>query len=416
MRRIKDDRENETLENAQRAYDKYSDGKRKRRDIIEYEKDLDANLRLVLDDIINETFVPAGYKKKVIFEKKVRQLAKAPVHDHVTEAAAILPYEQQVYDGISWRAPAVRPGLGNHAMFRFIRNDLYRSSQREVFYNLTMDIHHYFPLMDHIVLKQKVDNRFKSGKLRRFIHRVIDSYLQGAPLGIKLAQLYGMLCLADFDRLAERCFRIADDPEKLAFWKRWYISEKIMTASTPDDAAELEHGSIWLGQQFEKFVREGLQHYYRFVDNIIIMHQDKVFLRILRIHCLMILERDYHCTLNSDHQIRPTWMGIKVCGFVFFHDHVEIAKRNKQELARQIAALFKKGYDEEEIRIKLSSLIGFVKHADTVNLFKSLGMEKSLGKIIKKRRVKPPFQGMSPEQKVSFSSITVKCQENVAGG
>ena len=108
--------------------------------------------------------------------------------------------------------------------------------------------------------------------------------------------------------------------------------------------------------------------------------------------------------------------GIKVCGFVFFHDHVEIAKRNKQELARQIAALFKKGYDEEEIRIKLSSLIGFVKHADTVNLFKSLGMEKSLGKIIKKRRVKPPFQGMSPEQKVSFSSITVKCQENVAGG
>lgn len=416
MRRIKDNRENETMENAQRAYDKYSDGKHKRYDIIEYEQDLDANLRLVLDDIINETFVPAGYKKKVIFEKKERQLAKAPVHDHVTEAAAILPYEQQVYDGISWRAPAVRPGLGNHAMFRFIRNDLFRSTQREVFYNLTMDIHHYFPLMDHIVLKQKVDNRFKRGKIRRFIHRVIDSYLQGAPLGIKLAQLYGMLCLADFDRLAERCFRIADDPEKLAFWKSWYITEKIMTASTPDDAAELAHGSIWLGERFEGFVREGLKHYYRFVDNIIVMHQDKVFLRIVRMHCLMILPRDYHCTLNSDHQIRPTWMGIRVCGHVFFHDHVEVCKRNKQELARQMAALFKKGYDEEQIRIKLSSLIGFVKHADTVNLFKSLGMEKSLGKIIKKRRVKPPFQGMSPEQKVSFSSVTTKCKENVAGG
>lgn len=414
MRRIKDGKENETLENAQRAYGKYSEGKRKRRDIIEYEKDLDANLRLVLDDIINETFVPKGYKKKVIFEKKERQLAKAPVHDHVTEAAAILPYEQQVYDGISWRAPAVRPGLGNHAMFRFIRNDLYRSSQREVFYNLSMDIHHYFPMMDHIVLKKQVDNRFKSGKIRRFIYKVIDSYQQGAPLGIKLAQLYGMLYFSDFDRLAERCFRIADDPEKLTYWKQWYISEKIMTARTPDEEAELAHGSIWLGERFERFCREGLKHYYRFVDNIIVMHEDKTFLRFIRIQCLMILERDYHCTLNSDHQIRPTWMGISVCGYVFFYDHVEVCRRNKQQLARNIRKLQKKGLDEEQIRIRQSSLIGFVKHADTVNLFKSLGMEKSLGKIIKKRRTKPPFKGMDPEQKVPFSSIVTK--HNVPAG
>ena len=84
-------------------------------------------------------------------------------------------------------------------------------------------------------------------------------------------------------------------------------------------------------------------------------------------------------------------MGIRVCGYVFFHDHVEMCKRNKQQLARNIRKLQKKGLDEEQIRIRQSSLIGFVKHADTVNLFKKLGMEKTLGKIIKKRRVKPPF-------------------------
>ena len=123
------------------------------------------------------------------------------------------------------------------------------------------------------------------------------------------------------------------------------------------------------------------------------MHEDKTFLRFIRIQCLMILERDYHCTLNQDHQIRPTWMGIRVCGYVFFHDHVEMCKRNKQQLARNIRKLQKKGLDEEQIRIRQSSLIGFVKHADTVNLFKKLGMEKTLGKIIKKRRVKPPFKG-----------------------
>lgn len=35
-------------------------------------------------------------------------------------------------------------------------------------------------------------------------------------------------------------------------------------------------------------------------------------------------------------------------------------------------------------------------------------MEKSLGKIIKKKRIKPPFEGMNSDQKVPFSSICVE--------
>ena len=169
MRRIKDSRENETEQNARDAFDNYADGKRKRADIRRYEADLDENVRLVLADIINETFEPQGYKEAHIFDKKHRKLAKAPVRDHHTEAAAILPYEQAVYDYISWRAPAVRPGMGTHAFFRFIRNELYRYPQLDVGYNIALDIHHYFPMMDHSILKQKIANKFKKGKLRNFI-------------------------------------------------------------------------------------------------------------------------------------------------------------------------------------------------------------------------------------------------------
>ena len=52
MRRIRDDRENETMENAIEAFDRYADGKHKRREVKEYEKNLEANLSLVLNDII----------------------------------------------------------------------------------------------------------------------------------------------------------------------------------------------------------------------------------------------------------------------------------------------------------------------------------------------------------------------------
>ena len=416
MRRIKDSRENETEQNARVAFDSYADGKRKRADIHRYEAALDENVRLVLADIINETFEPQGYREVHIFDKKHRKLAKAPVRDHHTEAAAILPYEQAVYDYISWRAPAVRPGLGTHAFFRFIRNELYRYPQLDVGYYIALDIHHYFPMMDHGILKQKIDNKFKRGKLRTFIYKVIDSYLQGAPLGIKIAQLFGMLDLADFDRKVERLFKITEDPERMAYWTSRYVSEKILTAKTREDEELLAKGSVFLAERFRRFASEGLIHYFRFVDNFLVMHEDKTFLRIVRDLMIMHLTRDYLFVLNTDYNVRPTWMGIRICGYTFYHDHVEAAKRNKQNLARRMKRLQKKGFDEEQIRIKVSSQLGFIKHADSINLLKTLGMEKSLGKIIRKRRIKSPFAGMGPEQKVPFTSIVNKCENGGGGG
>ena len=415
MRRIKDSRENETEQNARDAFENFAEGKHKRADVRQYEAELDENVRLVLADIINESFVPQGYKEAHIFDKKHRKLAKAPIRDHHTEAAAILPYEQAVYDYISWRAPAVRPGLGTHAFFRFIRNELYRYPQLDVGYYIALDIHHYFPMMDHAILKQKIDNKFKRGKLRTFIYKVIDSYMQGAPLGIKIAQLFGMLDLADFDRKVERFFDIADDPERMAYWTSRYISEKIQTARTREEEELLAKGSVFLTDRFRNFAREGLKHYFRFVDNFLVMHEDKTFLRIVRDLMIMHLTRDYLFVLNNDYNVRPTWMGIRICGYTFYHDHVEAAKRNKQNLARRMKRLQKKGFDEEQIRIKVSSQLGFIKHANCINLLKTLGMEKSLGKIIRKRRIKPPFAGMGPDQKVPFSSIVNKCETGGGG-
>ncbi len=412
MRRIRDSRENETLDNVVEAFMDYAYQKHGRWVIVRYEQDIDEHCHEVLRSIIDETFVPSGYTEKWIFDKKPRKLAKVPVFDHHVETAAMRPYERQVYDHISWRAPAVRPGLGTHAMMRFIRNELYRFSQRELYYSLTLDVHHYFPLMDHEFLKRKIDNKFKQGKLRRLIHKVIDSYPQGAPLGIKMAQLFGMLYLADFDRLMENFFNIRDDPEKMAYWTSRYITEWILTASSPDERRILGMGTQYLARRFEAFAEEGLAHSFRFVDNILVMHQDKAFLRIARELIIMHLARDYRAIVNNDFNIRPTWMGIRLVGYTFFHDHVEVGKRNKKELARRVHELRKKGYDEEQIRIRLASNFGYVKHADSINLIKTLGMEKSLGKIIKNRRIKPPFPGMKPSQKVNFSSIVAKYSDS----
>lgn len=414
MRRISDSKVNESVENAIMAFENYSKHKHSRDYVHEFEENLIPNLENIVKQISDETWYPKGYTEKVIFEKKLRKLAKAPIEDHVLEAATILPYEKQLYDYSTWRAPAVKPNMGTHAMLRFLRNDFFNNSQEEMMYYLNMDIHYYFPSMDHAVLKDKIARKVKRGKLRTFLYKVVDSYLQGAPLGIKVAQIFGQIYLADFDRLAMRFFDIGKDPEKLKYWTQRYVSAKILTASC-QDYRDLCKGPAELARRFHRFVNRGLNFYYRFVDNILFIHEDKTVLHIAKELAVMQLARDWRVTVNRDYGIRPTWMGIHLVGYVFYPDHVRVSQAHRKELGRRVRRLQKLGFDEEQIRIKLASRFGFVKHANSKHLFKTLGMEKSLGKIIKNRRVRPPFPGMSPEQKVPFSSIVSKCDQMLTG-
>ena len=413
MRRIRDNGENESLQNAIKAYDKYSDQKHSRDYVKAYDANLLRNLQEIVRQIKDESWTPKGYTPKVIYERKRRVLAKAPIEDHVLESATILPYEKAIYDYSTWRSPAVKPGMGTHGLFRFLRNELYASSQEETAYYVAIDAHHYFPLMDHAILKEELARLIKPGKLLTFCYKVVDSYIQGAPLGIKVAQLFGQIYLARFDRLAMRFFDIAEDPYKMTYWTQRYVTDRICTA-TASDYKDLCRGPAYLSRKFQSYVTEGVNHYYRFVDNILFIHADKTALHIILELALMHLSRDYHIIANKDYNVRPVWMGIRLCGYVFYHDHVSSGKRNKKELAKRVCRLWKKGISEEQIRIKLSSRFGYIKHANSIHLFKTLGMEKSLGKIIKNRRVKPPFQGMTANQKVKFSAI-VNISENGGG-
>ena len=272
MRRIHDLGTDATPANVRCAWDSFSDGKNHRKNIKRYEKCLEENLNRVLRELDDESWQPSPYIEKRVFERKPRKLAKAPIEDHVLEAAAVRPYETSLYDYIAWQVPAVRPNMGQKALLRSIRNELFANTQQECMYYLSMDAHHYFPLMDHAILKRQISRKVKPGRLQRVLYKIVDSYMHGAPLGIKVSQIFGQLYLADFDRLAMRFFDIGMDQDKLALWTRKYIEARIVTASTPEDYADLCKGPAFLAEKFREYVARGLPLYTRFVDNIIIQH------------------------------------------------------------------------------------------------------------------------------------------------
>lgn len=400
-----------TKQNFEDAFYAYANQKHSRKYIKDFEKDLEGNLLSLLRAYDSGTWRTSPYKYKDITNPKPRKISKLEAKDHVIQWAASLQYEPYLLSSLYWKSCSCVPGKGTHYFVKIEKNELYYSPQKETYYFVQLDIHHYFLHIAHPLMKQILLRKIKDRKLLNFIFEIIDSFVQGLPLGIKMSQLNANMYLSSFDWKAIKCFGLTGDLDKLQYWRSRYVTDKFLSCRSSEQANELSKGVQFLNNQFDGYVRQGLKHYARFADNIIIMHQDKTFLHLITELAVMSLARDYYLTVNKNWNIRPVYAGgIDVCGYVFFHDHLRLRKRNKQALCRQVAKLKKKGYSKRDIRLKCASRVGFAIHADTRNLLKKLDidMEKRLGKVINNRRKKAPFEGMAVEQKKSIEEIVCK--------
>lgn len=405
MKRIgKVSEEVETERNFEMAFWKYSDQKMKRKAVQEFHQNLEKNLKALFDAYRDETWVTSGYTKKMVYRPKVRPVHKLPVKDHVIQHAVMIPVEDKLRQTLYWKSPAGTKGKGTNYFYEMMKKDIYSHPQSETFYCVPLDIHHYFQNIAHSLLKEEYRRKIKDRKLLRFLDEVVDSFNPGIVLGLKLAQLLGQLFLARFDYLAIRCFDILDDVEKFRYWQSRYVTDSLVTCRTANEARELAKGVEYLNQKFERYCREGLKHYSRFMDNIYILHGDKVFIRIMTELAVMHLARDWLLSVNKGWNVRRLCDGIDMCGQVLYPDHALLRKRFKKDLCKQVNKLRKNGLSQREIELKAAPRLGIGIHADSKHLYKTICMER-FGKLVKKRKFRTPFEGMNKEQKLSIEDI-----------
>lgn len=399
----------ETKRNYELAFDGFSEHKKARKAVRKFEEDLDGNLAALLEAYLTESWHTSPYTDERIFDRKSRIISKLPIKDHVQQWASCLHVEPLLCDTFIRKSCSCVKGRGTHDFVNLLRKDL-NSSYEDTYYFVQLDVHHFFPNINHELMKTSLRAKIKDPKLLRFLDEFIDSYPSGLPLGVKISQILANYFLASFDRLAIRVFDILADPDKFAYWCGRYVSHHIHIAGR-DNEAELCKGASFLKSRFRKYVKQGLKYYSRFADNIVILHRDKAFLHLVTEMVIMILARDYLLPVNKSWNVRPVHAGgIDVCGYVSFHDHRLLRKRNKKDLCRQVAMLRKKGVSPEEIRLRCASRIGFALHANSRNLLRKLNinMEKRLGAVIKNRKVQIPFKGMRFDQKKAFADLVCK--------
>jgi len=117
---------------------------------------------------------------------------------------------------------------------------------------------------------------------------------------------------------------------------------------------------------FDHWIKEEkrIKYYYRYADDIVILHHDKGLLHELFIEIENYLA-ELDLEIKDNHQVFPVdSRGIDFVGYVFFHTHIAIRKSIKQNFARKLS--------RNPQHLSRPSYLGWLGHCNAKHLTKKL--------------------------------------------
>jgi len=319
-------------------------GKTSKREMINYELGLTKNLYGTFLKLKNKTYKPKGYYSFIIKEPKEREVFAAYYQDRVVIRALCdhiikpLISKRLIYDNA-----ACQIDKGSHFSLKRLTHHLtkYYKKHGNEGYILKCDISKYFPSINQKVLKDKLSKIIDDKVVLALTFQFIDSFHTpgrpgfGIPLGNHTSQWFALYYLDSIDR---------------------FIKEKCQ-----------------------------IKHYVRYMDDLIIIHHDKDFLRDLLQKITYIVEEELKLTLNHKTQITTMKNGVEFLGWRFYLTSTgkvikKLKNATKSRIKRRIRKLdsdYEKGLitDEKVINV-FASYRGHLIHGMADSMIKYLDQRK----------------------------------------
>jgi len=304
-----------TADNMRLAFVKAVRGKRHQRCVVEYEKNLDENLRRLAEELRTCNRVWGPYHRFTIFDPKEREIKVAPLGDRVAHHALMNICEPvfekyQIFDSY-----ASRRGKGQFAAL-----DRARLFSRNNTWFLKLDIRKYFDSISHVVLKKHLARRFKDIDVLENFNKIIDSHgsdvQQGVPIGSLTSQFFANHYLAIMDH----------------------------------------------------FIKEHLKvgHYVRYMDDFVLWSDHLEFLKTQGRILEDFLRDELQLSLKTPILNRCS-QGMTFLGFRIFPDKMVLSHRSRYRFRRKLRVMtrhFETGiWDESTYAQRLETLFAFVRHA-----------------------------------------------------
>ena len=320
------------------AYRKARRGKSRRSSVAGFELHLEKELLQLQRELQNGEYTPGEYRVFTLYERKPRAISAAPFRDRVVHHAIMNVIEPKLDRRFIDDSYACRRGKGTHAAVA-----LYQKWSQRYCYALKMDVRRYFPSIDHALLKTKLRDYLKDQRLLVLLDRIIDSsdckpeewvYFPGDDLFTQAERLVGI----PIGNLTSQ------------FFANLYLDN------------------------FDHFVKEQLKvkPYLRYVDDMVLLDDDKGRLAEWRICCRARLEADRLKLHPNKAHIMPTGLGVDLLGYQVFPKQRRLRNDNGHRFVRKLrrmAAAYAQGrMSWADIDPSVQSWIGHAKQADTLGL------------------------------------------------
>lgn len=301
-----------SLANLREADAKAQKGKANQYGVIRHNLNQEANLLILQDMLQSKTYRTSQYDIFQVYEQKERTVYRLPYFpDRITHHAIMNVLEPIFVGTFNADTYSCIKKRGIHALLNKLKSDLKDVSGTT--YCLKFDIKKFYPSIDHAMLKGLLRRKFKDPDLLWLLDEIIDS-APGLPIGNYLSQYLANFYLSYFDH--------------------------------------------WLKE--EKRVR----YYYRYADDIVILHHDKQVLHSLLADIKLYLE-ELKLEVKENHQVFPVAArGIDYVGYVFYHTHVLLRKQIKKNFARKLA--------RDPQHPSTPSYMGWLGHCNAKHLTKKL--------------------------------------------
>lgn len=203
-----------TLENLFLSWREFKKGKSKRKDVQEFEFNLEDNIFQLYQELKNKTYKHSGYSSFYIQDPKLRYIHKAEVRDRIVHHL-ISKHLNNIYDKIFIHdSYSCRINKGTHrAVNRLKQFSLRQSKNNKInFYCLKCDIKKFFDSIDHDILIKILKERIKDNDILWLIKEIIFSFnsetSKGIPLGNLTSQYFANIYFNELDQFVKHKLRI----------------------------------------------------------------------------------------------------------------------------------------------------------------------------------------------------------------
>lgn len=279
------------------------------------------NLQLA-NNLKNCTYKTSDYTTFKIYEPKERTIFRLPYYPDRIGHHAIMNVLEPIWKSIFIKNTySCIKNRGINKCRKDVEYDL-RHYPDETTYCLKLDVKKCYPSLNHDVLKSIIRRKIKDKKLLIVLDEIIDS-AQGVPIGNYLSQYFANLYFAYFDH--------------------------------------------WIKEECR------VKFYYRYADDIVILHSDKRFLHNLMIAIKFYFHLVLKVEVKSNYQIFPVDVrGLDFVGYRFYHTHTLLRKNIKKRMDR-LVHLYRIGrIDNATFKSRFCSYFGWCKYCNSKRLLKNI--------------------------------------------